>query len=337
MLSGIHPDLPFGELRAIIQTFDKGASVEKISDGACTAETSIEVAKLAVDRSAYTKEAALLISSANSLDDLIDRIDPGKISELLVDGDTFEARVVRKGCKSIDRMQIEPMLGDIIMGCGRKLKVDLRNPNKRFILLATKEHMLFGLSIYRMEKKGLHERRAGSRPFSLPSALQPDISRCMVNLSRTKLGSRILDPFAGTASILIEAWLLGYDALGIEIKPWICSGALKNIKAYTDSIPSIVNGDASYIPFRRCFESIVTDPPYGRSTTISTGSFRSLLENFFSSIDDVLEEDGKICMAAPSDADTESIASMHGWKLLESYSVRVHGTLTRKIMVFIKR
>ncbi|MEM0205243.1 MAG: THUMP domain-containing protein [Nitrososphaerota archaeon] len=333
-LSGEYPDLSFGELRAILFTFDNSPKVALDCKNVGLAETTKDCAVLAVERSAYVKEAALLLVKSTDVHELIEQVKMVPLHELLKDGETFEVRCIRCWGAECDTKNAEAELGRIILNCGKRISVDLKNPDKRFVLLVTPCGPFFGLSVAKKRKKEFYDRKAGRRPFTLPSALQPKIARCMVNLARVRPGGRILDPFAGSASILSEAWLLGYEPVGLEIKYWICEGARLNLEHYAHGYPDIVNGDARAAPFRRGFDSIVTDPPYGRSTTIPTGSLTNLLEDFLSKLTDLLIKGGSICMASPSNVDLISLGKAYGLEILETYAIKVHGTLTRNIMVF---
>ncbi|MEM2910170.1 MAG: THUMP domain-containing protein [Nitrososphaerota archaeon] len=333
-LSGEHPELPFGELRAILSTFDRSPKVTFDCENVGLAETTRDCVALTVERSAYIKEAALLIVKSADMHEMFEHVKSAPLHELLNDGETFEVRCTRYGGAKHDVMKTEIELGKIILNCGKSVSVNLENPDKRFILLATPHKLFFGLSIAKKRKKEFYDRRAGRRPFTLPSALQPKVARCMVNLARVRPDGRILDPFVGSASILSEAWLLGYEAVGLEIKYWICKGARLNIERYAPNGPDVVNGDATIIPFRGGFDSIVTDPPYGRSTTITAGSLTNLLEEFLSKLAEILVKGGSVCMASPSNIDIISLGRAYGLDVLETYTIRVHRTLTRRITVF---
>ncbi len=336
-LSGEYPELSFGELRAILSTFDSSSNVVLECKGVGVTETTKDCAVMTVERSAYVKEAALLIAKSTDMCGLIEYVKSIPLHELLDDGETFEIRCVRCWGAEHDTKKIEIELGKILLNCGKHVSVNLENPNKKFVVLATPYKLFFGLSVAKKKKKEFYDRKAGRRPFTLPSALQPKIARCMVNLARVKPGGRILDPFAGSASILNEAWLLGYEAVGLEIKHWICKGARLNLEHYAPGGPDIINGDARVAPFRRVFDSIVTDPPYGRSTTIPTGSLTSLLEDFLSKLVDLLVKGGSVCMASPSNIDMIPLGEVYGLDVLETYAIKVHGSLTRNIIVFRMR
>jgi len=336
-LSGEYPELSFGELKAILSTFDSSSKVALDFKNVGIAETTKDCAVLAVERSAYVKEAALLVAKSTDMQELLNNVKSAPLYELLNDGETFEVRCVKCWGAEYETKKVEAELGRIILNCGKYVSVNLEKPDKRFVVLATPHGLFFGLSIAKKRKKEFYERKAGKRPFTLPSALQPKIARCMVNLARIRPGGRVLDPFAGSASILSEAWLLGYEPVGLEIKYWICKGARLNLERYAPGGLGIINADARAAPLRRGFDSIVTDPPYGRSTTIPANSLTNLLEDFLSKLTDLLIEGGSVCMASPSDIDVISLGKAYGLEVLETYTIKVHRTLTRNITVFRMR
>jgi len=56
------------------------------------------------------------------------------------------------------------------------------------------------------------------------------LAQIMVNLLGLKSNSRIVDPFCGTGTILIEAMLRGYDVIGIDNNPYLIHLCKNNLK-----------------------------------------------------------------------------------------------------------
>jgi len=44
------------------------------------------------------------------------------------------------------------------------------------------------------------------------------MARSLVNLTQARASERLLDPFAGTCGILIEACLIGIESVGVEVQ-----------------------------------------------------------------------------------------------------------------------
>jgi tRNA (guanine10-N2)-dimethyltransferase len=335
LLSGLDVELSFGEVKAVLSLLHPSHRVIKREGRVLIVETLSNVAEEVVERAAYAKlSARLLFETMTDERDILSSIDPSVIRDLIPPNSTTVVRGLTINGASIRKTNLERKIGSLIIDNLPSLKVNLRKPDYTITFISSPEKTYIGILEKTKPRRYFYYRVAGRRPFTLPSAMQPDLSRCLVNLSRTRIGGRILDPFAGTGGIMIEAALLGYEVYGIELKKWIAMGSLKNLRYYTPSLENIVVGDARKLMFRKCFDSIVTDPPYGRSTTIPDYSLFNLLETFFSESRECLGDDGTVTLVTPQEINIEDIASDMGYTLQESYKVRIHRSLIRKIMVF---
>ncbi|MDJ0269620.1 MAG: RsmD family RNA methyltransferase [Aigarchaeota archaeon] len=288
-----------------------------------------------MQRTAYTKLSGIAIAwgRSNEFKNAVNEVVIGDSVSSGVYGRSFRCRVFRIEGVDVDSMEIEKRLASNILAQNVGLKLNLTNPDFIFSVIVSPNAFVIGLMKNVLVGKGFNERRAGKRPFTIPSALQPKLSRCMVNLAVGSVDDKILDPFAGTGSILIEAALMGHIAIGLELKGWICRGALTNLSTYIPSRENIIQADARKAPLRAEFDAVVTDPPYGRSSTIPGKSFTNLINRFLSEVDYLLARDGKIVMAYPRGSGIADMADRSGFNLLESYSVYVHKSLTREIVV----
>lgn len=341
LLSGEYETLPIAELRSILNILDPQHHLVEISPSRriLVVDTDARSAKTAVERAAYTKLCCQLITVAKtSNDDILNSITREDVAKIFPkEVKTFAVRGKRIYGARVDRPSIEKGLGARILELVPGLRVDLKNPNILILFVSEPSATFIGMLVHSKPKNFFSDRIAGRRPFSLPSAMQPDFSRAMVNLAEVKLGGRILDPFSGTGGIMIEAGLLGYEVYGIELKDWIAEGALKNLKAYLQGEEFMIVGDARKPMFRyNLFDAIITDPPYGRSTTIPSRSIQSLLSKFLSESIQLLRDHGRIVIASPADVELEEIAADHGLKVLETHLARVHGSLVRKVVVLKK-
>ncbi len=335
LLSGIYETLPKAELESTLAILDPGHVITETLDRVVVAETKETTAKLVVGRTAYTKLSARLLGTSPTHEkQIIESINLNLLVQLLPENSTIAVRGKRIGGASIDKVKVEGELGRVILRNIPGLRVNLRNPSHIIIFISHPEKTYIGLIISSKPKHFFKDRIAGRRPFTLPSAMQPDFSRCMVNLARARIGGRILDPFAGTGGIMIEAALLGYKVYGVELKEWIARGGLRNLKHYCPGREHMIVGDARKVMFREnVFEAVVTDPPYGRSTVVPERSFLFLVGEFLSSLNGLLVDDGRVVMASPEEYDVEDIASAYGFKVAEVHKAKVHGSLVRKVVV----
>jgi len=293
LLSGEAPNLGYGEIKSIhrllggngVELLDKRIVLSRLE-----CRESIEEI---VDRAAYTKLGGFIIKKGwlNNIYDDITQLTREDIESVINHKITFRVRVKRIEGTLIDSMQVEKKLANKILKLSSKLSLDLHHPEKIILVIASGSLYLMG-TVEAVKKRGEFEmRRPKRRPFKLPSALMPKLARCMVNLAVRRYEDKILDPFAGTGSILIEAALLGHVNVGLEIKDWIVEGALTNIR-WMSIDAGLVQADAASPPLRCCFDAVVTDPPYGRSTTLHKKSFIALIEVFFSKLDTLLKGNG---------------------------------------------
>ncbi|MCX8193376.1 MAG: THUMP domain-containing protein [Nitrososphaeria archaeon] len=335
LLSGFNEELPYAELRAVLDVLDPSHKIIKREGRIVVVETLEDVAAQVVERTAYTKLSALLLAETSpDEEDTISSLDTSVLKKIISSNSRIAVRGISIGEKTIIISDLEKKLGSKIVEDIPYLRVDLKTPDYIVLFVASPEKNYLGILRRVKHKRFFYYRKAGKRPFSIPSAMQPELSRCLINLSRTRIGGKILDPFAGTGGIMIEGILLGYDLYGVELKRWIALGALKNLKYYTPSLENIIVGDSRKPMFRRCFDSIVTDPPYGRSTTIPDKSLTNLLTSFFYNCGDHLKEGGSITIVVPENVYVEDITSSTGYNLREVYRVKIHRSLTRKVMVF---
>ncbi|HIQ30023.1 MAG TPA: hypothetical protein EYH45_05605 [Candidatus Caldiarchaeum subterraneum] len=335
LLSGEAPELAYGEIKSIHRLLGE-PSVKLLEKRIVLSELRSRTAAVEiVGRAAYTKLGGFIIKQGLLTDiyDDITQITREDLNDLISDAVTFRVKVKRIEGTLIDSMQVERKLAEKILKLCRRVSIDLSNPEKIVIVIAYGSLYVVG-TVEAFKKQGEFEaRRPKRRPFKLPSALMPKLARCMVNLAVRSYGDKILDPFAGTGSIVIEASLLGHVNVGLEIKDWIVEGALANVR-WLSLDSELIQADASLPPLRCCFDAAVTDPPYGRSTSIPKKSFVDLIEIFFSNLDTLLKEDGLTCIAYPRAYPVDEIASSNGYRIVESYEVYVHRSLTRVISVF---
>ncbi|MGA2130067.1 MAG: DNA methyltransferase [Candidatus Pacearchaeota archaeon] len=96
-------------------------------------------------------------------------------------------------------------------------------------------------------------------------AISPRLSKIMINLSKTKPGETIVDPFCGVGVILQEALRDGINVIGIDKDPEAIQGILKNLKwgKFSEENYKIINGDSSTVKIKKS-NAIVTEPSLGQ-------------------------------------------------------------------------
>lgn len=226
---------------------------------------------------------------------------------------------------------LEKKIGGCIYRKG--FRANLKNPDVEFRLVLS-ERAVLGTLLSSIDRSAYEARNPQNKPFFHPGVLMPRVARTLTNLSGVKPGELFLDPFCGTAGILVEAGLVGARVIGIDAQEKLVLGAYMNLEAYKlDYL--LMEGDACRIPLKDCtIDAVVTDPPYGRSAAILAGSLEELYSGALAEIQRVLKPGGIAVVV--SDKATLEYGEKAGLSVLEIYVQRVHRSLTRIITVFQK-
>lgn len=240
------------------------------------------------------------------------------------------ARRVQTGGTDVDHKAIEREAGALIAG-RTGARVDLGRPEAEVRALLARRAFV-GLLTATVDRSAMEARAVRHRPYSMPVSIHPKLARAMVNLARAPLGGTVLDPFAGTGGIMIEAALMGYSVSGADVDPRMVAGSRDNLASLGLTArmePADVRelGDRDWGPV----DAIVTDPPYGRSTHVRGGGPTEVLEGLFSGALQVLRSGARLVLCLPS----EDMLPGEGSRLrvMSVHPVRVHRSLTRHICV----
>ena len=174
-------------------------------------------------------------------------------------------------------------------------------------------------------------------PFFYPGSMSPKLARCMVNLSRVTEGQLLLDPFCGTGGILIEAGIIGCKVVGSDIYWKMKNGAAINLEHYGIKDYRTFNLDVRELKMYEKVAAVVTDPPYGISTSTGDINGDDIFKEFFKSIYDNMKDDAYLCMASPHYVDLKPMADEVGFEIVEQYGIKMHRSLTRIISVIHKK
>jgi len=333
LLSGEHPTLPFSELKAILEAEGFRHKIIGRLRQLMRVETDVESVKAIVNRAAMTRVCNIEIAYCDALTkEILANVGSAPLENFLEKDDTFAVRVRRIGETAPELIcnELEQKLGAVVLRRVKGAKVNLTNPDKTFFGVLTDNKFFFGLRLAEIIPKPFMERRPRKRPFFHPSAMPPKLARCMVNLAQPKAGELVLDPFCGTASMLIEAGLIGCRVVGFDTQRRMIRGSLRNLVHYGVPPYGLAVADAKNLPINRV-DSIVTDPPYGRSSTTMGRETREIVTDFLSKVDDYISKGRRICMASPKSIHIGKLGRELGFKHVESHSVYVHRSLTREI------
>ena len=333
-----HPELPLAELKAVMECENIKADINVICEGLVVlsdiSEDDIdEYYKILTKRLGYTHEVHELIhkSSVDTIDEDVSLIDWHKYID-----ENFAVRVKRFNSK-VDTVAAERKIGSLILDNCDDIKVKLKEPNSLIRVVAFENTLYIAIERIKLNKKHFVESKPHKRPFFYPGSMSPKLARCMVNLSRVKAGQLLLDPFCGTGGILIEAGLIGCKVVGSDIYWKMKNGAAINLDYFGITDYRTFNIDVRELKMYEKVASVVTDPPYGISTSTGDIEGNDIFKEFFISIYDNMKDDAYLCMASPHYVDLKPIADEIGFDIVEQYGIKMHRSLTRIISVIKKK
>ena len=149
----------------------------------------------------------------------------------------------------------------------------------------------------------------------------------MVNLSNSTKGDRVIDPFCGTGGILIEIADMQIEAIGIDILDKMVENSVGNLKHYNLK-GKVVKGDIENIS-NYDFKAIVTDPPYGLSTTTKGEGVKELMSRSMEIFTGIMKKGQRIVMALSN----PKLINSKEFTLIHKFEWYIHKSLTRYILV----
>ena len=235
------------------------------------------------------------------------------------------ARRIKDAAPGADAVEHE--VGRVLFQKG--YKADLKDPEMVLRAIITTGKIVLGLEAAVTDRSSFEGRRPHLKPFFHPGVLMPRMARSLVNLTQARAGERLLDPFAGTCGILIEACLIGIEGVGIEVQTRLVKGALCNLH---NQDCSLILGDAKRLPLRDAsMDGAVLDTPYGRSAKILAVSKEHLLEESLRELFRVIKPGRRMVIVA--DRALDAMLANAGFEVIQKHTDRVHRSLTRHIFV----
>jgi tRNA G10 N-methylase Trm11 len=190
---------------------------------------------------------------------------------------------------------------------------DLDHPQHRFVCVVQRDCIWLGELL--VENERIYQQH-NAKPFRTSSSLPCRLARALVNLV-TPPACTILDPFCGTASILLEAQSIGLTAYGVDRNPKMVGMSRRNL-AFFGYPAQVELGDA--LNCTRLVDALVTDLPYGRLLEADLSEIQSSLTHL------VELAPQAVYLAA---ADISINLMQAGYTSVEHLRVRKHHTMSR--------
>jgi tRNA (guanine10-N2)-dimethyltransferase len=333
-----HPELPLAELKAVMECEDIDAEIRKVTEGLVIlenipSERICEYYLILTNRLGYTHEVHELIikSDINNLNGDLSSVNWSEYID-----ETFAVRVKRFH-SDIDTVGTERDIGTLILANCDDIKVNLSKPKTLVRVMAFGNDIYVAIERIKLDKRHFEDSKPHKRPFFYPGSMNPKLARCMVNLSRIKRGQLLLDPFCGTGGILIEAGLIGCKVVGSDIYWKMKNGTAINLDYYGITDYRTFNVDIRELKMYEKVDSVVTDPPYGISTSTGDVDGDEIFREFLYAIYDNMKDDALLCMASPHYVDLKPMVDEVGFEIVEQYGIKMHKSLTRIISVIRKK
>ncbi len=322
-LSGEHATLPKCEALALVEIFSTSFRELAFLDQCLIVEAESLDVQMLGKRLAMTHRIIEVLAVCDaSLEALAES---ARLLPLPEKSYLIRARRIKDASPGADVVEHE--VGRILFQRG--YSADLKEPGMVLRAIITAGKIILGLEAARVDRSSFEARRPHLKPFFHPGVLMPRMARSLVNLTQTLAGERLLDPFAGTCGILIEACLIGIEGVGIEVQTRLVKGALCNLPNLDCSL---ILGDALRLPLQNASVSgAVLDTPYGRSAKILASSKEFLLKESLNELFRVIKPGRRMVIVADSSLDALLLNA--GFSIVQRHTDRVHRSLTRHIFV----
>ncbi len=310
LLSGEESPIPGAEAKALFLAYDPLSTFR-------APERRIMLADSAADpfvvgsRAAFSRRVGVLLS------------DPREANEYV--------RGKRVRVRSFDLRQQRPLEPGRVLS-GVQVEVDLSRPDYELTVVRGEEDYIALTAPLKM-RQGWSLRRPRRRAFFHPSAMFPKLSRALVNLSRVREGGVLLDPFAGTGSIPIEASIIGARAVAVDQASRMTLGSLANMRGFRQEWLGVVRADCFMLPLTRA-DAVVTDVPYGRASTTYGVDRERVLDQALSESARVLRLGSRAVIMHAKDG---GAMSSRAFATEEEHDLYVHKLLTRTISILRRR
>lgn len=339
ILSLEHQNLPEAELKAVLKAENIPYIFKKKFDGFLvldieTSEESWDLIEKSLRRLSMVHEI-FRVNINTHKDNLLDKINQYPWKEM-IKGE-YAVRVKKRGPANINTLELERSIGAIIKDkTDGEFKVNLEDPQIFLRTVLIDDEVFMGPRLIKIPKEHFFKLKPHKRPFFYPGSMSPKLARCMVNLTGIKNGGCLLDPFCGTGGILIEAGIIGSRVVGTDVDPKMVKGTIENLRYCGISDYEVFEEDVRKLKLPNKVDAVTTDPPYGISASTKGEESQRLCEDALLSLENLIKDDGRICMATPHYMDMDRILHGTKFKITEQYHIRMHKSLTRVISVLEK-
>lgn len=231
------------------------------------------------------------------------------------------------GRRNYNRYEIEDTAADAIRRLTEWKYTPQRETKSDRLDLSFRIHLSGSEAIIgaRLTNAPLHRRTYKTE--SRTGTLHPPLAFAMAMLANLSENQKVVDPFCGVGTILIEALQLEpqVSASGVDIDDESIRKAI-SIAETANKIIDFSVGDAGHLPFTdREIDRVISNPPWGRAVE-AAGSLRVATDSFFEELQRIVSTEGRIVLLMDSAAESQAAMERSGFKVLLHTQVSLFGT-----------
>ncbi len=327
VLSGEHEQMAEAEVKELLTLYNMKPKKISKKNRILVIETDKMIKSEIIERLALTKYVGEVIEIIEDNKEYEKIIEKSKKIELKCDKFAVKChRINNSNEVPIDRINRE--IGAII---GKGKTVDLNKPEIEVNVLIS-DKIYLGVSKTKTGYVQCLKHHVKYRPEFYPISLDPRMARAMINVAGIKNDEILLDPFCGTGGILIEGADMNLNIIGQDVDVKMVDASLKNL-AHFGLEGNIIEGDISKIKNLKKIDAIVTDPPYGQSSSLKGESRNELMKRTMRNIKERLEIGKKLVIVVPE----KDMISNDGFEMKYHFPWYSHKNLTRNVIVLERK
>ena len=324
-LSGEHPDLPIWEAEELLRCYGEAELLEmdyNLAVFSSTAEPNDFKERIALSHFLSEHLATLETKQLLGFFDNL-KFKRGKSIAVRV-------KIAEPEKGEYDPVEIAKDIGEVV---SKKVKINLTDPDERYRVFIGKKAFV-GRELAEIDRTQYEKRKNRFLAFSSPISIHPRLARAAINLTVKSKGSKIIDPFCGTGTLLIEAAMMGMDTYGSDLSDKMIVGSRMNLERLGQKakLKQLDVGEISKFGVK--FDAIVTDPPYGRSSSTNKEPISTLYSRALDSFAENLVEGGRVGIIVP---DKNAISPGKEFKVVRETSLRAHRSLVRNFIILERR
>ncbi len=196
---------------------------------------------------------------------------------ILPEEPAFSVTVNFVGKRNYSAPEVKAVLAESLVGQnpGWRYAEDDAEADLNLRLFIEHETALVGL---RIARDPLHRR--AYKVANLPGALKPTVAAAMLQLAGVTKRSRLVDPFCGSGTILIEAALRGATAIGGDLDLEALEAARINVQQ-AGVRATLCQWDGRHLPLSEdAVSCVVANLPWGRQIPVDVGLERLYQHSF---------------------------------------------------------